>query len=174
MDSKVKPKDRENLLFLIRNKIEGHAKLVLSNSEEPETLDELFGLLKRFYIQSFNVHSLNAQLMLLHQNPNEPVDVFGTRVSEILNGGLETAKYMYNAEQLIGVNDLVENTAMISFIKGISNDTIRFYLNRENDNKKLPNLESAINIASNLNAELADHSQPFIQSAKIFKTNATD
>lgn len=176
-NSKVRPEDRENLLFLIRNKIEGHAKLVLSNSKEPETLDELFGLLKKFYLQSFNVHSFNAQLMQLHQNPNESVDVFGTRVSEILNGGLETAKDIYNAEQLVGVNDLLKNSAMISFIKGICNDTIRFYLNRENDKKALPNLEFAINKASNLNAELVEHSNSkssFIQSAKIFKADFTD
>ena len=135
LNSKVKPEDRENLLFLIQIKIEGYAKLLLSNSKEPETLDELFALLKKFYIRSFNVHSLNSQLMQLHQNINEPVDVFGTRVSEILNDALETAKDLYNTEQLVGVNDLLKNTAMISFIKGISNDTIPFYLNRENDNK---------------------------------------
>ena len=128
-------------------------KLVLSNSREPETLDELFALVKRSYIRSFNVHSLNSQLMQLHQNNNEPVDVFGNR--EILSDGLETAKDVYNSEQLVGVNDLLRKTDILSFIRGISNDTIRFYLNRKNDNKKLPNLESAIAIASNLNAEYA-------------------
>ena len=45
---KVKPDDRKNLLFLIRGRIEGHTNLALSNRREPETLNELINLQKRF------------------------------------------------------------------------------------------------------------------------------
>ena len=177
LDSKIKPEDRRDLLFLIQNQIEGHAKIVLSNSKEPETLDELFILLKNSYIRSFNIQKLNAQLMQLRQGINEPVDEFGNRVNEILSGGLETAKDIYNSERFEGVSDFLKSTAIFSFVNGISNDTIRFYLNRKNDANKLTSLESTIAIASNLNAEHVEHlnsKSSFIQSAKIFKTDIAD
>ena len=82
--------------------------------------------------------------MNLHQGKNETVEVFGARVNEMLNSGLETARDAYNTEQVVGVNDLLRNTAIISFIKGLWNEPARFYLNRLKDNKNWPDLETAI------------------------------
>lgn len=118
--------------------------------------------------------------MNLHQNKNETVEIFGARVGEILNGGSETARDAYNPEQLVGVNDLLKNTALTSFIKGLWNETARFYLNRQKDGKNLPDLESAINIASKIESELVDYSspsassKPFVAGVKIFRTDSKD
>ena len=179
LNSKVKPSDRENLLFLIRGKIEGHANLALSNRREATTLDELIDLLKGIFAQSFNVHDMNAGLMNTRQYLNETVEIFGARINEILNSGLETARDAYNPELLVGVIDLLKNTSIISFIKGLQNQTARFYLNRQKDNGQLPDLETAISIASKIESEMVSHpgssalasSQSGITSAKIFKAD---
>ena len=179
INSKVKPNDRESLLFLIRGRIEGHAHLALSNRREVTTLDELIDLLKKIFAQSFNVHDMNAGLTNARQYIDEPVEVFGARINELLNSGLETARDAYNPEQLIGVNDLLKNTAKISFIKGLQNHTTRFSLNRLKDSGQLPDLETAITSASKIESELAEYSEsppvsssrPVTTSAKIFKAD---
>ena len=100
--------------------------------------------------------------MNLHQDKNETVEVFGAPVNELLDSGLETARDAYNPEQLVSVNDLFKNTAIISFIKGFQNKTTRFHLNRQKDSGNLPDLETAITIARKIESEseLVDYSRP--------------
>ncbi|XP_076549185.1 uncharacterized protein LOC143306623 [Osmia lignaria lignaria] len=179
ISSKVKPEDRAGLLFLIRGKIVGHAKLILSNRREPNTLDELIGLLKKAYVRSFNMHSINEEFMGLKQGTNDSVEVFGSRVSKILSTGIEVAKDTYNSEQLSGVVDLLNNTAIATFINGLRNGMLRIML-KDKDSKEIPDLEAVIDIARRLESvtvegsRLSPSSQPLIGNANVRKIDFDD
>lgn len=176
INSKVKPADRAGLLFLIRSKIVGHAKLILSNRREPSTLDELIGILKKAYVRSFNMHSINEEFMGLKQGSNESVEVFGSRVSKILNTGIEIARDAYNSEQLSGVVDLLTNTAIATFINGLQNGMLRVIL-KDKNNQEIPDLETVIDIARRLEtvtvegSRLSLSSQPLVGNVNVRKVD---
>lgn len=173
LNARVKPEDRACLLFLIRSKIMGHAKLVLLNHREPETLDELFSLLKKAYVRLFNMHHINEEFMGLKQGNNESIEIFGVRVGKILNTGSEIARDTYNSEQLSGVIDLLNNTAIASFINGLQDKMIKIML-RDKGSHEILNLETAIDIARRLEPESIEKSRSFLTSEPLIRiTNAS-
>lgn len=102
-DSGVKPADRLNLLSLIRNKITGHADMLISHTREPQNLDELIKLLQKSFVRTFDVDTAHAELSSKRQERDETADAFGARISESLGRALDAVEYRFGASQLLGV-----------------------------------------------------------------------
>ena len=175
-NSRVKPAERINLLALIRNKIEGHADQLISNRREPNTLEELISLLKTAFARVYDLDHAHDELKNVCQAGNERVEIYGERVNEILNRGLEVATEKFNSEQLLGVKVLLNQRAVTEFVRGLRDQFISLLLTRE----QLDDLEVAINLASKLEQQTekrmkqSHNSRVIAQDAKIYTTGAID
>ncbi|XP_063980067.1 uncharacterized protein LOC135164028 [Diachasmimorpha longicaudata] len=174
-NSRVKPTDCINLLALICSKIEGHAKRLIANQDEPRTLVELIGLLKRAFIRVFDIDLVNDELRSLAQNEKESIEIFGARVLEVLVRGREAANEKYDNVQIVGIITLLNNSAMTCFTRGLRDPLMSTLLAKE----KPSSLQNAIDIATRIeveNAERTRHlqmssSKPITAHARVHSAN---
>ena len=174
-DSRIKPGNRINLLALIRNKIEGHADQLISNSNNPTTLDELINLLKSAFARSFDVDRVHDELRNLRQKDNESVDSYGARANEILNRGTEAANEKFDMEQSIGVKVLLKHAAITGFKRGLRSCSVRTLMIRE----QVDSLGIAIDVASGIEREFeyekqTPHSKAVVSNTKVCAVNVDD
>lgn len=146
VESRVKPCDRANLLLLIRSKIVGHADQLISHKSEPETLEGLISLLKSSFARVFDVDAAHAELVNQKQTSDETIEVYGARVSAILNRALEAACERFDAAQNVGVRALLDHAAVNGFAVGLRDRLLSTLLASEQ--KK--NLDEAISTALRL------------------------
>lgn len=144
--SRVKPEDRLNLLILICNKIKGVAENLIAHRPEPENLDGLIQLLKSAFPQTYDIRSVNAEFINKKQKDDETADVFGARVSEILQRALIAAHDQFDETQVQGVEVMLTQTAITSFAMGLCDRLISTIVQKENPKK----LEIAITLAADL------------------------
>ena len=141
-----KPAERMNLLASIRNKIEGHADKLISNRREPNTLKEFISLLKSAFARVYDLEHAHNELKTRCQAGNERVEIYGERVNDILNCGLEVAKEKFNPQQLLGVKVLLNQAAVTGFVRGLRDQFISLLITKE----QYDDLKLAINLTSKL------------------------
>lgn len=160
---------------MIRSKIEGHTDQLISDDNDPTTLDELISSLKSAFAQSFDVDRIYDEFKNLRQGDSESVDVYGARVKEILKRGTVVANEKLDMEQFIGVKGLLNQSAIMGFKRGLHNYNVRSLMIRE----KVDNLGIAINVASEIERELeyqkqTSHSKTVVINAKVCAVNVDD
>lgn len=165
-NSRIKPLDHENLLALIRNKIEGHAEKLIANRPEPENLNALIIELKVAFARDFNVDRALDDLKNIRQGDNEQVEFFGARVSEILHRGLEASKEKFNEQQVLGVRVLLNNAAVMGFTRGLRDRMFSTIITKEQPES----LHIAIDIAARLERETGE--RPSTPKISIRETRA--
>ncbi|XP_076243365.1 uncharacterized protein LOC143184787 [Calliopsis andreniformis] len=119
------------LLTIIRNKIIGQADMLISNREEPETVDGLINLLKEVYDSAFDINQIHGELRGLRQGIQETLAFYVARVREILNRGIQAAKDKFNLEQWKGVIALLNQEAVTNFKQGSRDQSLRLHFLKE-------------------------------------------
>lgn len=140
----VSPVDQPLLLLIIKSKIKGRAKSLISNLGTPGSLDILFSWLKQAFGRSFDDERAQEELRKLRQKDGESVVAYGARAGEILSRALEAAKEKYRPAELVGVNVLLNQTAVNGFITGLSTPLFNVFVSKQNPDS----LSSAINTAA--------------------------
>lgn len=172
-NSRIKPLDQDNLLPLIRNKIEGHADKLIETYPDPRNLNDLITILKSAFARDFNVDRAHDDLKNVHQGEHEQVEFFGARVSEILNRGLEAAKEMFNDQQVLGVRVLLNKAAVMGFTRGLRDRLFSTIIIKEEPES----LNTAIDIAARLEREVSERPTPSrigIREARTYTINSQD
>lgn len=172
-NSRIKPLDHENLLALIRNKIEGHAEKLIANRPEPEDLNALITELKVAFGRDFNVDRAHDDLKNVRQGDNEQAEFFGARVSEILHRGLEAAKERFNEQQVVGVRVLLNSAAVMGFTRGLRDRMFSTIITKEQPES----LHTAIDIAARLEREIGERPlapKPSFREVKAYPIQGYD
>lgn len=156
-DASVHPKDKFNLLILMRNRIKGFADKLILHKKDPKNLDDLIKNLKTCFTKTFDVDSTHAELKSQKQEKNENINVFGARINDLLDRALEAVKERFDAAQAMGVSVMLNHAAITGFSLGLRDRTISTLLNSQ----KLDSLEEAISMATKLGQKNDDRNALF-------------
>lgn len=115
------PRDLRSLIEIINSKLEGEAARVLQRVSNIDSGADIITAIKTHFTPSMDIGLAQAELIKLNQNTGEKVRMFGLRMAEKLDLGVESAKEFYNEQQFIGVKVSLERTAIRAFINGLSN-----------------------------------------------------
>lgn len=172
-NSLVKPNDQVNLLALIKNKIGGIAEQIINNRYEPTNLTELIDVLRSALIKNYNFDHIFDELKSLRQE-GESVEIFGQKINNKLNIGLEAINEQFSSEQKTGVISLLNHTAVAAFLRGLRNQFISLIISKDQSK----DLETVIGQAIKLDQETQERERhlelknPF--NAKIYAASTNN
>lgn len=115
------PRDTRTLIEIIISKLEGEAARVLQRLVKIDTVTDIINAVKSHFIPAMDIGLAQAEMIKLTQEDGEKVRMYGLRMAEKLDHGVESAKEFYNEQEFVGVKVSLERTAIRSFINGLSN-----------------------------------------------------